>query len=54
MTLAVRRRDNLVRLGLEDQAVNELVARPLRTDKPESGNLIAKLRLRQADKDGDQ
>ena len=54
VTLAVRRRDNLVRLGLEDEAVNELVARPLRTDKPESSNLIAKFRIRQAEEEGDQ
>ena len=54
VTLAVRLRDNLVRLGLEDQAVNELVARPVRTDKLESVNLISKFRIRQADKEGDQ
>ena len=44
----------MVRLGLEDQAVSELVARPLRTDKPESANLIGKFRIRQADEQEDQ
>ena len=48
----MRLRDNLVRLGLEDQAVNELVARPVRTDKLESVNLISEFRIRQADEEG--
>ena len=43
-----------MRLGLEDQAVSELEARPLRTDRLESANLIGKLRIRQADDDDER
>ena len=54
VTLAVRRRDNLVRLNIEDETVNELVARPLRVDKVESANLIGRVRFVPAEEQEEQ